>query len=159
MTKNDLARGGGGADHRRVQTPTLKDRLGIGFAPRFEDGQHPLLAFREHHFIGGHALFALGDEVQVKIYADAALAGHFNAGGRQASRAHVLDRGHRTGGHELQRRLDQQLLGEGVAHLDRRPLGLGIGVELCRGHGRAMDPVPPGLGTEIDHRKIWSRRG
>ena len=37
-------------------------------------------------------------------------------------RAHVLDRRHGARGHQLQRRLDQQLLGEGVADLHGRPL-------------------------------------
>ena len=54
--------------------------------------------------------------------------------------------------HQLEAGLDQQLLGERVADLDRRPLGLGLVGELGRGHGGAVDAVAAGLGADIDHR-------
>ena len=54
--------------------------------------------------------------------------------------------------HQLEAGLDQQLLGERVADLHRRPLGLGLVAELGRGHGGAVDAVAAGLGADIDHR-------
>ena len=56
----------------------LEDALGLGLAAGLEDRQHPLLALREHHLVGGHALFALGHVVEVELDADAALAGHLD---------------------------------------------------------------------------------
>ena len=72
--------------------------------------------------------------------------------------AHVLDRDDGVGRHQLQAGLDQQLLGERVADLHGRALLLGIGGELGRGHGGAMDAVAAGLGADIDHRIADARR-
>jgi hypothetical protein len=49
--------------------------------------------------------------------------------------------------HQLQAGLDQQLLGERVADLDGRALGLRLVGELGRGHGGAVDAVASGLGA------------
>src|ERR1700683_4939811 len=57
--------------------------------------------------------------------ADAALPSHPHRRGGEAGRPHVLDRGDGAGAHQLQRRLDQQLLGERIADLHRGPLPLG----------------------------------
>ena len=54
--------------------------------------------------------------------------------------------------HQFEAGLDQQFLGERVADLHGRPLLLGIGAELGRGHRRAVDAVAPGLGADIDDR-------
>ena len=47
--------------------------------------------------------------------------------------------------HHLEACLQQQLLGEGVADLHRRPPLLGPLVEGLGGHDRAVDPVLPVL--------------
>ena len=65
--------------------------------------------------------------------------------------AHVLDRDHRAARHQFEAGLEQELLGEGVADLHRRPLLGGIFVEFGGGHRRAVDAVASGLGAEIDH--------
>ena len=77
--------------------------------------------------------------------------GHLERGGGQAGRPHVLDGDDAVAVHQLEAGLDQQLLGERVADLDRGPLGLGLVAELGRGHGGAVDAVAPGLGADIDH--------
>jgi hypothetical protein len=68
---------GGDADHGEIQLPLLKDGFGLGLAARLQDCQHALLAFRQHHLIGGHVRFALGHLVQVQLDAAAALVAHF----------------------------------------------------------------------------------
>ena len=67
-------------------------------------------------------------------------------------RAHVLDGDDAVGLHQLEAGLDQQLLGERVAHLHGRALGLGLVAELGRGHGGAVDAVAAGLGADVDDR-------
>ena len=54
----------------------LKIGLGLGLAAGLQDHQHALLAFREHHLVGGHAGFALRHAIEVELDADAALVGH-----------------------------------------------------------------------------------
>ena len=51
--------------------------------------------------------------------------GHLERGRGQAGRTHVLDGDDAVALHQLEAGLDQQLLGERVADLDGRPLGLG----------------------------------
>ena len=91
-----------------------------------EHHQHPLLALRQHHLVGGHAGLALRHRVEVEFDADAALAGHLDRGTGQAGRAHVLDRDDGVGRHQFQAGLDQQLLGERIADLHGGPLVLGV---------------------------------
>ena len=93
-----------------------------------------------------------GTSIEHHLDAALALRCHLEGGGGEARRAHVLDGDDHVGGHQLEAGLDQQLLGEGIAHLDGRPLCfLGIG-ELGRGHGGAVDAVAAGLGAHIEHR-------
>ncbi len=147
------------ADNGEVQSPFLEDAIADIFKAGLQHGQHPLLAFRQHHLIGGHAGFALGHLVQIQLDADAALARHLDGRRGQARRAHVLNGGHGARSHQLQRGFDQQLLGEGVADLHRGALGVRLIVELGRGHGGAVDAVAAGLGAEIDHVVARFRRG
>ena len=139
-------------DYGKVQLPLAEDRLGHRLLAGLQHHEHPLLAFAQHHFVGRHAFLAAGHEVHVEPDARAALAGHFDRAGSEAGRAHVLDRDDRVGGHQLEAGLDQQLFGEGIAHLHGRALFLALLVEVGAGHGRAVDPVAPGLGADIDDR-------
>ncbi len=159
MRQHQMAGVGGLADDGEVQAPFLEDAIADVFIAGLQHRQHPLLAFRQHHLIGRHAGFALGHLVEVQLDADAALARHFDGRRRQAGRAHVLNGGDGARGHQLQRRLDQQLFGEGVADLHRRAFGLRLVVELGRGHGGAVDAVAAGLGAEIDHVMAGLGRG
>ena len=63
VLQHDVARFRGPANDGGVQAPLFEDRVAFVFAAGLEDGQHPLLAFRQHHLIGGHALFALRHHV------------------------------------------------------------------------------------------------
>ena len=140
------------ADHREIQLPFAEDRLRRRLSAGLQHHEHPLLAFRQHHLVGGHADLALRHVVHHQLDADAALAGHLDAGGGEAGGAHVLDRDDRVGRHQLQTGLDQQLFGEGVADLHGGPLRLRVLAEVRARHGRAVDAVAAGLGPHIDDR-------
>ena len=99
MVQDQTAGVGGTADDGGIQAPLLEDAIAVFLAAGLEHGQHALLAFGEHHLIGGHALFALGHGVHVQLDTDAALAGHLDRRGGQAGGAHVLDGGHGARGH------------------------------------------------------------
>jgi hypothetical protein len=118
------------ADHREVQVPLFEDRPGEIFLAGLEHHQHALLAFREHHLIGGHVRLPAGHPAQVQLDPGAALGRHLEGRAGQARRAHILDSHDRVGGHELQAGFDQELLGERVADLDRRAFFLRTLTEL-----------------------------
>ena len=152
VAHDDPARIRQAADDGEVQLPLLEDGARHVLAVRAQHHQHAFLAFRQHHLVGGHAGLALRHLVQVEFDADAALAGHLDAAAGQPGGAHVLDGDDGVGGHQLQAGFDQQLFGEGVADLHGGALFLGIGPELGARHGRAVDPVPPGLAADVDDR-------
>src|SRR5690606_40262113 len=61
-----------------VEIPFLEDRAGDGFPFRLQHHEHPLLAFRQHHLVGGHVRLALGHTVEVEPDAKAALVAHLD---------------------------------------------------------------------------------
>ncbi len=91
--------------------------------------------------------------------ADAALVRHFAGGGGEARRAHVLDGDDGVLLHQLQARLDQQLLGEGIADLHGRALLIAFVVELGRRHGGAVDAVAARLRADVDDGQPHALRG
>ncbi len=82
-----------------------------------EHHEHALLAFRQHHLVGGHARLAAGHLVEVELDAEIALGAHLDRRAGEAGRAHVLDGDDGAGLHQFEAGLQQQLLGEGVADL------------------------------------------
>ena len=140
------------ADHREIQFPLLEDRLCERLAARLQHHQHPLLGFRQHHFIGRHGRLATRHLVQIKPDADAALRRHFHRRTGQARRAHVLNGHDRIRCHQFQAGFDQQFFGERVAHLHGRAFFFAVLVKFGAGHGGTVDAVASGLGTDIDHR-------
>ena len=154
LVLDDHAAGiGGVADDGEVEAPFLEDCLRLLLPPGLEDHEHALLRLGEHHLVGGHAGFALRHAVEIELDTDAALVRHLRGGGGQPCRAHVLDGDDGIACHQFQARLDQQLLGERIAHLHGRALLGGFVVELGRGHGGAVDAVAPGLGADVDDRQ------
>ena len=134
----------------RVQTPFGKDAQHFVFAALFGDQQHALLALGEHDLVGGHAGFALGNEVELDVEAHAAARAHLAGGAGEAGRAHVLNADDGAGLHGFKAGFEQQLLHEGIADLDVGALGLGALVELFAGHGGAVDAVAAGFCADID---------
>src|SRR5271157_1303680 len=139
-----------GADDDGVETPLLKDLEDFVFAAPGGHQQHPLLALGEHDFIGGHAGFALRDEVQLDVESDAAAGAHLAGGTGQPGGAHVLDADDGAGLHGFKAGFEEELFHERVANLDVGPLGLRAFAELFAGHGGAVDAVAAGLGADVD---------
>ncbi len=114
------------------------------------DEEHALLRLREHDFVGGHAGFALGDEVELDGDAELALGAHLAGGAGEAGCAHVLDAEDGAGLHDFEAGLEEEFFEEGVAHLDVGALLFGALGELFGGHGGAVDAVAAGLGADVE---------
>ena len=119
---------------------------------RLDDAQHPLLGLRDHDLERLHVGFAERHGADVDVDPDLALRGHLGARGREPGRAQVLERDEQPALEQLERALEQLLLLERVADLDRRALrGVEL-VELGRSqHRRAADAVAPRARTEQQH--------
>src|SRR5437667_512476 len=134
------------ADDRGGQVPRVEDGLHLALAAPLDDDQHPLLGFGKHHVVRRHLALAPRHERDVDARAG---AGHpacaFGHRGSQACGAEVLDRDHRVGVREVHARLQQALLEERVADLDRGPALRASFVELDGGERCAMNSVAPGV--------------
>ena len=152
MANHEPLRSGRLADDRKVEAPFSEDSFGGVGLFGVQHHEHPLLALRQHHFIGAHADLAAGHAVEIEFDAEVAFRAHFDRGGGQAGRTHILNGDDGARGHQLQTGFEQQLFGEGIADLNGRALLLGAGLEGGRSHRRAMDAVAAGLGAEINDR-------
>ena len=154
-----MPRVGDFADDSEVEFPLFEDGGGHLFLARLQHHEHALLAFAEHHLVRRHAFFAARHLVHVETNARLAVGGHFDARGGEASCAHVLDGDDRIGRHQFEASLDQQLLGERIAHLHGGALGVRVFFEIGAGHGCTVDPVTAGLRPDIDDRIAHAGRG
>ena len=122
--------------------------------PRLDDREHPLLALRGEHLDRVHAGLALGDARDVDVHAGARLRGRLRRRTRQPCRAQVLHADGEARVEHLEAGLDEPLLLERVADLDRRSLGLRSLVEAGgREDARAADAVAPRRRAE-QHREV-----
>ena len=152
MPDAQIAVVGDDADGDGVETPLAEDAEDFVFPALFGHEQHALLRFGEQHFIGGHAGFALRDQIEIDIDADAAAAAHFAGGRGESGRAHVLNRDDGAGLHGFDAGFEQELFEERIAHLDVGALLFRFLGELGAGHGGAVDAVAAGLRAHIDDR-------
>ena len=147
------------AHDREVEIPLFENRLCLRLELRLEHHQHAFLALAEHHLVSRHGLFALWHGIKVESDAETALVSHLHRRAGEACRAHVLDRDHRIGGHQFETGFEQALFGEGIAHLNGRPLVLAVPVEFRRGHRGAPHAVASRLRAKIDDRHADTARG
>ena len=133
------------ADDGEVEAPFAKDRCGLLLLLGLEHHEHALLALREHHLVGAHAGLPARHLVEIERDAEIALGAHLDRRAGQAGGAHVLNGDDAALGHDFEAGFEQKLLREGVADLHGRALLLGVGAELGRGHGGAVDAVAPGF--------------
>ncbi len=120
----DVAVGGDPADDRHRKAPALAhvtDR--IPFVGQ-DGGTHPLLRLGDHHLERLETRFAARDGVEVDRDPGPGPVGRLGRGAGDAAGAEVLEALDQVALDELEARLDEQLLGERVADLDRRALGL-----------------------------------
>src|SRR5690606_37982341 len=141
------------ADDGKIEAPFAEDRLGFCLLFGAQHHQHALLALREHHLVGAHALFAYRHMIEIELDAEIALRAHLHGRAGEAGRAHVLDGDDGARRHQLEAGFEQAFLGEGIADLHGWPLLLDLLVEFGRSHGRAADAVAARLGAEVDHRQ------
>ena len=132
--------GDGFAHDGKVDIPFLEHRSRLGFFLGMKHHEHALLAFTQHHLIGGHRGLALGHIVKLKPNTQPAFVAHFHRRTDQARGAHILDRDDRAGLHRLRAGLYQPLFGERVAHLNSWALFFDCVVEL--GEAMVAPPTP-----------------
>src|SRR5262245_37502056 len=97
--------------------------------------------------------------LDVDFYPHAAAAAHLGRGTRQAGGAHILDADERAGVHDLETRVAQQLLGEGIPYLNGWPLFLRLFVEFGRCHRGAMNAVAACFGADVIDGVALATRG
>ena len=79
------------ADNGKIEAPFHENGFGLFFFGGVEHHEHALLAFRQHHLVSRHALFAARDFIEIELNPEIALGAHFNGGGGEARSAHVLN--------------------------------------------------------------------
>ncbi len=124
----------GFAHHREIESPFAEDRLGLLFLFRLEHHEHALLAFRQHHLVGAHAVLAARHLVEVERDAEIAFGAHFDRRAGQPRSAHVLNGDDAAFGHDLEAGFEQQFLSEWIADLHGRALVVGILAEFGGRH-------------------------
>ena len=140
------------ADDRGLDVPPGADRHEALDVVWGDDGHHALLRLAHEDLLGRHRGVAQGDEVELAVHAAVAGAGQLARGAADTGRAEVLQSGDDAGVEELEGALDEELLHEGVAHLDAGALLRAVGLEGLGGeHRGAPDAVGAGGGAEEDH--------
>ncbi len=82
------------------------------------DDQHPLLGLGEHDLIGVHPLLATGHLSDIDHYPAATSGGALHSGTGEPGSAQILQANDPVGVGELKAGLDEQLLEEGISHLN-----------------------------------------
>ena len=131
-----------------MEVPLLEDGLDLGLAALLDHDEHPLLALAQQDLKRLHVGLPFRHEVQADVHANTATTAHLRCGASDARSAHVLHADHGVSRSELQRRLQEELLLEGIAHLHggqvvRTVLGDVLGSE--RG---PLDAVFSGIRTD-----------
>ena len=154
VAHDDVARLDDRADRRAVDVPLLAQREHLVHARGLDDAEHPLLRLGDHDLERLEVGLAQRDLRDVDLDADLALGRHLGGRRREAGRAEVLQRDEQPLLEQLERALEQLLLLERIADLDRRALVLvGVAELGRREHGRAADPVAAGRGAE-EHEHV-----
>ena len=72
--------GDGFTDDCEIEVPFFEHSAGFGLELWVQNHEHTLLGFREHHLVGGHVGFTLGNAVQFQLNAQVTFVAHFNGG-------------------------------------------------------------------------------
>ena len=142
MVDDDISGIGHGSDDGGAEAPLVTDRDDFIFVALFDYAEHALLRLTREDFSGGHAGFALRDDIGINVHANITLARHFDTRTGKAGGAEVLDAADMPGSKNLKRRFDQQLAEEGIAHLDIGALGFGCFGNLHGCKRCAMNTIP-----------------
>src|SRR5436189_871145 len=150
---------GGDVTYRySIESPLFfEDAKYLLLASFLSDQQHALLGFAEHDLVSIHAAFTLWDEVEFDLDPDASTAPHLTGRAGKTGGAHVLNPDDCPGLHRLKTRFKQQFLKKWISYLDIGTLLLRTFLELFTRHGGAVDAVPAGLGSDVNHRISFAR--
>src|SRR5439155_20419300 len=110
-------------DDRDGKSPALADLAHGRGSIGPDDRAHALLALRDHHLERGHHWFPARHRVEVDDDAGPGSVRRLRGRTRETAGTEVLEALDEAALDELEARLDEQLLREGIADLDRRPLG------------------------------------
>ena len=143
---------------RDRQAPRSQTARTAGLALGPTIAQHPLLGLRDHHLERRHPGSRRGiasRSTPIPVPARSAVS---EVAQRDAAGAEVLEAHDEAPLDQLERRLDEELLGERVADLDGRPLGRVIVPEGRTGEDRcAADAVAAGRRAEQDDEVARTR--
>ena len=142
-----------------LELPLGADRLDLGHPVRARPPPASAPAIRESRISYGVIPGSrVGHQAGVDLHADAAARRHLGAGAGEAGGAHVLDGDDEPGGDQLEAGLEQQLLGERIAHLHLGPPGLALLAQLLRGEARAVDAVASGARADAEQHVAHALR-
>ena len=147
------------ADDGGLDVPLVDDGHELLELVGRDDGHHALLGLAHEDLAGGEGRVAQQDPLQVHVHAAVAVGGQLGSGAGDAGGPQVLDAQHEAAVEQLQAALDEDLLHEGVAHLDAGALGGHAVLEGLRGQdGGSADAIPAGAGTE-EHQLYYVKGG
>ena len=142
VVDDDILGIGHGPDDGGAEAPLVTDRDDFIFVALFNHAEHAFLGLTGEDFSGGHAGFALRDDIGVNVHPDIALARHLDACAGKAGGSEVLDTADVPGSKNLKRCFDQQLAKEWVAHLDIGALCFGCFGDLHGCKRCAVNTIP-----------------
>ena len=118
-----------------------------------DDRAHAFLGLAHQDLFGTQRRVAQQHPIQPDVHAAVAVAGQLAGGARDPRPTQVLDAFDESGAQDFERALDEELLHEGVAHLDAGALcGAGLVERLTGQHRHSADPVAAGTGAVEDHQ-------
>ena len=155
----DVAVGRDATDDRHRQAPPFADLADRLPALGQDRGAHPFLRLGDQHLERFEARLPPRDGVQVHDDPGPGPVGRLRGRAGDPAGAQVLEALDESALDQFQAGLDEQLLGERVADLDRRPLrGIVVGEGRARQDGRPADPVATGR-RAVQHDEVaWPRR-
>jgi hypothetical protein len=160
LDDRDVAVGRHPADDRNGQAPALADLAHRVPPLRQDGGAHPLLRLGDHDFEWLKARLAPRDGIEVHGDAGPRPVRGLRSRTGDAAGAEVLEPLDKTTFDQFQAGLDQELLRERVADLDRRPLRWVVVGEGRTGQdGGAADPISSSRRTEQHDQVARSGRG
>ncbi len=113
--------------------------------------QHALLRLAEQYLVWSHPRFANRDAARIDRDSDVAARGHLGGRRCQAGGTHVLNRDDVSAPNQLETRLEQQLLGERIAHLNSWAFGFAGFGQIFGRERRAVNSVASGARADAEN--------
>ena len=107
---------------RRLKSPTPETLHQLLLPTRTHNKQHALLRFRKQEFVGGHAVFSCGHQIEVQLNPHISLGSHLRTTTGETCSTHILRGNHIPALKGFQASLNQALLKKGISNLHRRAI-------------------------------------